>query len=305
MSRCGAGTLVFAPDGRTVLVADDQCKVEYGLLLVETATGRTRAELPLRELLPAFSWPPQACFAPDGRTLLFADGPAVAVLDALTGRPLHRRECHRSAIDRPVLSPGGRLLATPGSDATVLVWKTADFLRPARLPMTTLTEAEVAALWADLAGEDAQKASHAIRRLSLARAQSVPWLGRHLRPVPALRPEDRERLQRLVKDLDSDAFAVRQQAAADIEQMGEAAGPALEGVLQGRPSPEVRSAVAQLAARFDPAHSPDQLRLLRAVEVLEQIGTPAACQVLAPLSRGDPAAWLTREATAALARLAP
>jgi hypothetical protein len=43
---------------------------------------------------------------------------------------------------------------------------------------------------------------------------------------------------------------------------------------------------------------------MRAVEVLEHIGTPDAREVLEKLTRGDPSARLTQEAKASLERLA-
>jgi hypothetical protein len=49
--------------------------------------------------------------------------------------------------------------------------------------------------------------------------------------------------------------------------------------------------------------TPDALRHLRAIQVLEQIGSPDARQVLASLAQGAPAAPATRDAAAALARL--
>jgi hypothetical protein len=80
------------------------------------------------------------------------------------------------------------------------------------------------------------------------------------------------------------------------------AEPALRRALAGRPSLEVRQRLEKLLDQL--AHpSPDVLRALRAIEVLESVGTAEAKAVLGKLAAGQPGAGLTREAKAALRRL--
>ncbi len=59
-----------------------------------------------------------------------------------------------------------------------------------------------------------------------------------------------------------------------------------------------------LARRNFPPDTPEQRRAVRAVQALEHAGTPDARRLLATLAGGIPEARLTREAKAALARLA-
>jgi hypothetical protein len=201
-----------------------------------------------------------------------------------------------------LFSPSGRLLATASTDGTALVWDAVALLRRGRTAPARLSGDELAALWQDLAGADAAKAYRAIGRLATAPAEAVPWLRDHLRPVPAV-AVDAKRLDRLLAELDSDDFAVRGRATREIEAFGELAQPALERVLAGTPSAEVRARVEELAERCAPARSPERLRGLRAIEVLEQVGTAEARAVLVALAKGAPEARLTREAKAALERL--
>ena len=162
---------------------------------------------------------------------------------------------------------------------------------------------ELESLWADLGTDDPAKAHRAITALVAMPAQTVPFLQQRLRPVPAADPR---RLTRLIADLDSSRFSVRQKAAQELEWLGEPAGPSLRQALQGRPSSEVRRRIEQIlethkVQRLHPP--PGQRRLSRAVEVLEQIGNPGARRLLADLARGAPEATFTRDARGALDRL--
>ena len=66
----------------------------------------------------------------------------------------------------------------------------------------------------------------------------------------------------------------------------------------------VRRRAEKFLDRFDPpTPSPDRLRQLRAVELLEGIATPAVRDVLSELAKGAAEAPLSREAAAAQERL--
>jgi hypothetical protein len=85
--------------------------------------------------------------------------------------------------------------------------------------------------------------------------------------------------------------------------LGERVEPALRQALKEKPSAEVRRRVGALLAALKGVPPPNTLRALRAVWVLERVGTPEARQLLGALAKGAPGARQTVEAQAALARL--
>jgi hypothetical protein len=161
-----------------------------------------------------------------------------------------------------------------------------------------LTPAELEALWADLA-DDAAKAHRAMGKLTAGPARSVPFLRTKLKPVIAADPQ---RVAELVRDLDSEEFARRKQASEDLAKLGEGAAAPLRKALDQRPSLEVRKRLEDLLAQTE-ALTPQRLRALRSLEVLEHASGTEARQLLRALANGVSGAWLTREAEAALKRL--
>ena len=132
-------------------------------------------------------------------------------------------------------------------------------------------------------------------------AQAVPFLQERLKPVAAV---DGKRLAQLIAHLDSDEFTARQKATEALERLGDLAVPALEKALAGKPALEMRTRIERLLETADRMPPPEVLRSLRAVEALEHAGTPEARQRLEALAKGADGARLTREAQAALQRLA-
>ena len=74
--------------------------------------------------------------------------------------------------------------------------------------------------------------------------------------------------------------------------------------LEGKPSVELRRRVEQLLAKLDlTVTSGEGLRVARALELLERIGTAEAREVLRRLAEGAAGTWRAQEAKASLARL--
>jgi HEAT repeat protein len=125
-------------------------------------------------------------------------------------------------------------------------------------------------------------------------------LRKHVKAAP---PSDVKRLGQLIADLDNDEFAVRERAQRQLEGMGEDAAPALRKALAGKPALEVRRRIESILMKARTL-SPATLQVVRAVEVLENIGTLEARELLKSLADGVPEAVLTQEAKASLERLA-
>jgi hypothetical protein len=79
----------------------------------------------------------------------------------------------------------------------------------------------------------------------------------------------------------------------------------LKKFLDGKPSLEARQRIDKLLDKLATLRVPSEtLQGLRAVEVLEKLGTPDARKLLERLAQGAAGARLTRDATASLDRLA-
>jgi hypothetical protein len=75
-------------------------------------------------------------------------------------------------------------------------------------------------------------------------------------------------------------------------------------MLAGEPPLEVRRRVSALLKDIEHQKAVEPIQQLRALEVLEHIGTAEARGLLEDLAKGVPEARLTRETKASLARLA-
>jgi RNA polymerase sigma factor (sigma-70 family) len=181
-----------------------------------------------------------------------------------------------------------------------------DFLQIVPIPIelrqqAPLGRSELLKAWDDFNSDNRPRWLVAGHILARAPRQSVPLLKEQIQLVPA-DAELAKKIPQLLKDLDSDKFDVRQRATNDLEKLGEQAEPALRRRIANNPPLEVRQRAEQLLAKLDADLRRSHARQL--ARLLEEINTPEAKQLLRSWSGGAHEARLTREAHAALERLA-
>lgn len=201
-----------------------------------------------------------------------------------------------SAASRPQqfeFAPDGGRVAVSLADTSLTIWETA--------PWRTAIEAAIAKeipenldrLWDDLLG-DAATGLRAARLLAAAGDKGIALVKSKLqaRQSPAA-----EKMAKLIADLDSARFGVREKAEADLRDLGPQAEPFLQRAIKMRPSAEAAKRIeALLSAITARKLSAAEVREIRAVRTLEWIDTSAAKELLANWSKGDPSAALTRAA---------
>jgi hypothetical protein len=240
--------------------------------------------------------------SPDGRTLYLSyDTSEIVAFEVATGKLRRTLYGHGGCVRSLAMASDGRRLLSGSDDMVGLLWDVtlAGAAKPLEEP---LTAAGADQLWAALAGLEAQPAFAALADLAAAPDRAVALVRRALKPARAVPTDDQ--LDRTFADLDSAAFATRDQASRRLAEWGELAVPGVRQRLARAESAEVRRRARNFLDQFDRATpSPQRLRQLRAVELLEGIATPAAREVLSQLAKGAAEAPLTLEAAAALERL--
>jgi WD40 repeat protein len=301
INRGQKGEIAFSPDGKYVSAVST-----VQLLVFDAADGEPSEDS--REPLMRFErytdngQIQHASFSPDGRTLIVGS-------NGMYGRvemwELATREMVRAFItgyggtSRLCVFPDGNRAASAGAEEAVTVWDlTFREGKPTPKPNELLSAVT------DLYTLDASVGYPAIKLLASGGNRAVEPIGSSIKDIIAAE----KRIKGWVEDLSSTTFSVRDNAATELLAQGARAIPALTAAANSDDR-DLRDRAKEVLEKFTakeiylPANglTPDTLRLIRAVQALEEIGTVEAASVLKLIA--DIGGRPGDEAKAALTRL--
>jgi WD40 repeat protein len=291
----------LSADGKTwALAVHGSCKppgIRPALSICQVETGKEIVRLEHGDRGPC-------AFTPDGRSVavpgfykdVWGADSSILLIELATGGVRGHFRGHCGQLTALAFSADGTALASGSADGTALLWDLVGRGERQR----RLSANELSQLWDQLGG-DAPAAYQAMAAFTRADGQAVAWIRQHL---PRVDRADGAQAARLIQNLDNRSFAVREKAEAALRRLAESAAPALREAQGGKPTLEMSRRLTHLLKRLDGVTTPERLRALRAVEVLERLGTAEARAAVAELAGGTPEALRTREALASLVRLA-
>jgi WD40 repeat protein len=248
-------------------------------------------------------------FGPDNQTLITIDRQGITLWDLASEMPIRhltfpnelRLANGESLVATTIVAADATRALTALKDGTSLVWQ-VPLCREQAAPGTAKTHWEEANRpWADLASSDAKVAYTAMWRLVHMPASATAMLAKKLARNDKV---ENAKVRRLIRDLDDEDFFARERATQALAQMGLSVVPDLRLVQCEEKSPEVQARVEALLARLVSAPpSQDTIRRIRAISILERVGSKEAVSLLHELARGPSASMETQEAKRALERL--
>ncbi|HKB42604.1 MAG TPA: hypothetical protein VKD72_39615 [Gemmataceae bacterium] len=293
-ARC----IAFGPGGKLLAVGGEDREVQ----LWDLAAAAPRK---VGSLTGLHKPPARLSFAADGSALaaVDADGTTIWVWDLARQRTRRQIAHNRGQVGSLALSPDGKLLATTGRNGNVLLlWNVATRELTQQGPPRKLSARELAGLWTDLADKDYDKSDAAWRKLAAAGDHAIPFLKEKIRPIAVL-PLDRKRVEKLLAELDSERFATREKATRELMSLGELAIAPLERLLEKGSSAEAKwRAQSVLKKVSEPVLTPDRLRALEVLELLETLRSRKAVALLQEIERDALIPQIRREARQALQR---
>jgi RNA polymerase sigma factor (sigma-70 family) len=272
-------SIAFGPGGKLLAVGADDNQVHLWDIAEKKATvNLTGLEKPATKLT----------FSADGKTLAALSGDAASIhvydLTRNATRCLINHNC--GEVASMALSPDGKMLATAAKDGKVLyVWNTSARLLGLTGPSLDLSAKDLASLWTELTNADFEKADAAWRKLGQAGDNAIPFLRAQIR-ASAVPAADMNRIEKLVAELNAEKFTTREQATKELTTAGELAIVPLRRILEKPPSEEARERASLVLKKLgEPVLTPERQRVLDAIDLLEQLRTDMATELLREIDR--------------------
>lgn len=287
----GGLAVAFSPDARLLYTAGRDRMVR----VTEVATGLDRQELPL-----GTGFPTSVALTADGRHLAVGTSTGqVHLVDTARGVVLDHLDGHRGPVTTLAFQPGTNALFSVASDGVLYLRDVAPILKANRVQPLSLSKQELENAWAQLGTENRSDVAVALQTLVRAEKDAVPLLKNRVVPIEG------SRVAQWLKELDDEAFEVRDKAMRELARMGRSVeGPLKATREKPGTSVEVRVRVEELLDLITQNKlSAEYLQSLRGIEVLERVGSAESRTILEKLASGLPDAELTREAKAALERV--
>jgi len=197
--------LAFCPDGRGLIVNGNH---RFTLWELTSLKERWRVEF------PQTGTPDVLANSSDVRWLARADRDnQIHLYDGRSGERVHSFVGHDGPITSITFAPDHKTLVSACEDSTVLVWDLKGVID--RMPVPKVPDAEsLEQAWKEMAGPDAALAYRALGRLVDGGDATVSFFSKRLR---AARPVDGERVQKLLTDLSSETFIVRERTTSELK----------------------------------------------------------------------------------------
>ena len=244
----------------------------------------------------------EAALSPDGRYVAvgFLNDPAVHLYRIADSKEVAVFKGHAKGVSCIAFSPDGTMIASGSLDKTAIVWNVKDgLLAAAERPQA---DKDFARCWDTLRDGKPLEASEAVASLAAAQDDAVNWLEGKLRPVGK---PDAAKVKKWLAQLNENVQTKRDEASRELAALGPLIETEVKQALADPPSAEVKRRLEELQRDLRSLWSsdPDTVRAVRAIYVLERVGSDKAVALLKKLAEGEAAARLTREAKISLERL--